>query len=202
MITRIEARGFRCLRYASQDLGPFHVLVGPNASGKTTFLDTVSFLGRMVSDGLDAAVSERTANFPDLVWGRQGNDFELAVEAAVPEHCRGKLARPFASFRYEIKVGIDPDSQQTGILDEKAWLQQPAKETGKPEPRDLFPMERTAPATILTSRNGRWQRVLSKAHGGNDNFHVEVRQKDKQAGKGWFPSIRLGPRKSALANLP
>lgn len=202
MITRIEANGFRCLRYVSQDLGPFHVLVGPNASGKTTFLDTVSFLGRMVSDGLDAAVAERTTNFPDLVWGRQGNAFELAAEAAVPDKCRGKLAKPFASFRYEIKVGIDPDTQQTGILDEKAWLQQPAKESGKPEQRDLFPMERTPPATILTSRNGRWQRVLSKAHGGNDNFYVEVRHREKQAGKGWFPSIRLGPRKSALANLP
>lgn len=202
MITRIEANGFRCLRYVSQALGSFHVLVGPNASGKTTFLDTVSFLGRMVSDGLDAAVTERTANFTDLVWGREGSAFELAVEAAVPDHCRGKLAKPFTSFRYEIKVGIDPETQQTGILDEKAWLQQPAKETARPEQRDLFPMERTPPATILTSRNGRWQRVLSKAHGGNDNFYVEVRHKEKQAGKGWFPSIRLGPRKSALANLP
>jgi predicted ATPase len=33
MITRIEALGYRCLRYISQPLGPFHVLVGPNASG-------------------------------------------------------------------------------------------------------------------------------------------------------------------------
>ncbi len=202
MITRIEANGFRCLRYVSQDLGPFHVLVGPNASGKTTFLDVVSFLGRMVSDGIDAAVTERTSNFTDLVWGRQGDAFELAVEAAVPEHCRRKLAKPFTSFRYEIKVGIDPDTHQTGILDEKAWLQQPPAETAKPEQRDLFPMERTPPATILTSRNSRWQRVLSKVHGGNDNFYVEVRHKEKRASKGWLPSIRLGPRRLALVNLP
>lgn len=202
MITRIEANGFRCLRYVSQDLGPFHVLVGPNASGKTTFLDTVSFLGRMICDGLDAAVTERTSNFADLVWGRQGDVFELAVEAAIPDDCRKKLAKPFTTFRYEIRIGIDSETQEPGILEEKAWLQQPAKETGKPQQRDLFPVERTPPTTILTSRNSWWQRVLSKAHGGNDNFYVEVRPTGKQGGKGWFPSIRLGPRKSALANLP
>ena len=200
MITRIEAKGFRCLRYVSQDLGPFHVLVGPNASGKTTFLDVVGFLGRMLSDGLDAAVGERTANFTDLLWGRQGSAFELALEAEIPKQFRGKLAKPFTTFRYEIKVGIDPNTEQTGILDEKAWLQQPIKDVGRFFQHELFPMEREVPSTILTSRNGRWQRVLSKAHEGNDNFYVEVRKDG--GGKGWFPSIRLGPRKSALANLP
>ena len=34
VVTRIEALGFRSLRYVSQRLGPFHVLVGPNASGE------------------------------------------------------------------------------------------------------------------------------------------------------------------------
>src|SRR6185503_16460373 len=51
MLTFIEALNFRCLRYVAQDLTRFHVLVGPNASGKTTFLDVVAFLGRLVSSG-------------------------------------------------------------------------------------------------------------------------------------------------------
>ena len=67
MITLIEAKNFRCLRYIHQPLGPFHVLVGPNASGKTTFLDIIAFLGRLVSDGLEAAIYERTQNFRDLI---------------------------------------------------------------------------------------------------------------------------------------
>lgn len=41
MISLIEAKGYRCLRYVRQALGDFHVLVGSNASGKTTFLDVV-----------------------------------------------------------------------------------------------------------------------------------------------------------------
>ncbi|MFN4258579.1 MAG: hypothetical protein ACK4RK_04730 [Gemmataceae bacterium] len=36
MLTLIEALNYRCLRYVHQPLGPFHILVGPNASGKTT----------------------------------------------------------------------------------------------------------------------------------------------------------------------
>jgi hypothetical protein len=64
-----------------------------------------------------------------------------------------------------------------------------------------FPREVIPPKTILTGKGkSGWQRVLSKAYGGNDNFYVEVRPEG--GGKGWFPSIRLGPRKSALGNLP
>lgn len=202
MITRIEANRFRCLRHVNQDLGAFHVLVGPNASGKTTFLDTVGFLGRMVSDGIDAAVTERTSNFADLVWGREGTTFELAVEAAVPDHCREKLNSPFTSFRYEIEVGVDEETRQAGILNERAWLQQPVNETAKTEQRADFPLDRNPPQTILTMRDAGHQLVLCKTRGGNDTFHVEVCHKGHQAENGWFPSLRLGPRKSALANLP
>jgi predicted ATPase len=199
MIRLIEALNFRCLRYVHQPLSPFHVLVGPNASGKTTFLDVVAFLGRLVSDGVDAAVEERTRNLSDLVWGRQGEVFELAIEAAIPEDRRRQLAKPFDAIRYEVRVGLDAETRELGILEEKAWLtKQPVSTL---QQRSLFPCEPSVPETVLTgkARSG-WQRVLSKAHGGNDNFHVEVRQEG--AGRGWFPSIRLGPRRSALGNLP
>src|SRR6476469_9707124 len=102
MITRIEALGYRCLRYVSQPLGPFHVLVGPHASGKTTFLDVIAFLGRLVSDGPDAAIEERTQNFYDLVWRNKEARFELAIEARVPQELREHLAEKRAdTIRYE-----------------------------------------------------------------------------------------------------
>ena len=106
MITLIEALNFRCLRYIRRSLGPFHVLVGPNASGKTTFLDVVAFLGSLVSNGLDAALAERTANFQDLTWGRSGDGFELAIEAAIPAHLP---TQDYDRVRYEVSTGIALD---------------------------------------------------------------------------------------------
>jgi predicted ATPase len=49
----------------------FHVLVGANASGKTTFLDVVGLLGDLVRNDLSDAISKRSANFHDLVWARR-----------------------------------------------------------------------------------------------------------------------------------
>ena len=80
MISLIEALNYRCLRYVSRPLNPFHVLVGPNASGKTTFLDVVGFLRDLVSGGLDTALSQRTANPEELLYRRQGDRLELAIE--------------------------------------------------------------------------------------------------------------------------
>ncbi len=129
MISLIEALNYRCLRYIRQPLGPFHVLVGPNASGKTTFLDVVAFLGRLVSDGLDAALGERTQTFQDLVWGRSGDRFELAVEAEIPEERKALLSdQTFDLIRYEVAIGSNAQGE-VEILAEKAILC-----TANPEP--------------------------------------------------------------------
>lgn len=199
MIRLIEALNYRCLRYVRQPLDPFHVLIGPNASGKTTFLDVVAFLGTLVSDGLEAAVTEGTRTFRDLVFGRAGSVFELAIEATIPEDRRMRLTETFDTIRYEIRIGLDENTEEIGIQLEKAWLkpwQKPASVD-----RTLFPIEPLPPASIITGRaRSGWQPVLTKAKGGNDNYYVEVREASR--GKGWFPSIRLGPKKSTLANLP
>jgi predicted ATPase len=168
MICLIEALNFRCLRYIRQPLAPFHVLVGPNASGKTTFLDVVAFLGRLVSDGLEAAVSERTQNFQDLIWGRSGQSFELAIEAVIPKSLREKLAnKNYDTIRYEIFLGIDPNTSEVSILAEKALLKE-----GRPSihiQRTLFPTEIEPPATILTPRGSGTRTIINKVPGGNDN---------------------------------
>ncbi len=195
MICLIEALDYRCLRYVRQPVGPFHVLVGPNASGKTTFLDVVSFLGRLVSDGLDEAVGERTKNFQDLVWLRTGKSFELAVEAIIPQERREKLAnKKLDIVRYEVALGIEMKSGEMSIISERVLLKT-APPPHAPIQRALFPVLHESPDTLLVPAKGvkGAKTVVNKVAGGNDNFYDET-------GKGWDHAFKLGPRKSALGN--
>jgi len=199
MLSLIEALNFRCLRHVRQSLDPFHILVGPNASGKTTFLDVIAFLGQLVSEGLDASLKDRSQNFQDLVWGRSGDRFELAVEALIPEVLRTKLGKAsYGAVRYEVAVGIDSHTKEVGLCAEKVLLKK--NSTVAPVPRSLFPDAMEAPQTVLTGtqRAKNTRTIISKAPRGNDNFYSEVYP---TSGKGWTPSFHLGPHKSALGNL-
>ena len=198
MITLIEALNYRCLRYVSRPLGPFHVLVGPNASGKTTFLDVVSFLKDVVSEGLDEAIYNRTDNPEDLLFRRQGEAFELAIEARIPDHLRKLTAKPdLDTGRYEIAIGFDETSRQFEFKAEKFLLMK--TEGLESTQRSLFPKPPAPPKTVLTSGYKNKKTVVNKVPGGNDNFYREPYTK---GGKGRTPSFKLGPLKSALGNLP
>lgn len=183
MITRVEALGFRCLRKVSQPLDGFHVLVGPNASGKTTFLDVVAFLGDLVSGGLDKAIGERTANFQDLTWRREGERFELAIEARIPEELRVRLENPaFDTVRYEVALRSDPQSREVGFESEWITLHSgPSKEFSS----TLLILQK--PSSIVIARDS-----ASVA-----SFASETSGKGVQGFE-----FKLGPRRSALANLP
>jgi predicted ATPase len=200
LITLIEAKNYRCLRYVCQHLDPFHILVGPNASGKTTFLDVIAFLGDLLSNGPLTAIRERTSNFHDLLWWRSGDGFELAVEAAIPKNLRSLLRDPNSeTVRYEIALQFDEISQEIIIRAEKVLLKVPdPKPTFKP--RLLFPDFIGNPDTIITPTRAKGTTVVvNKVFERNDNYYSEVY---REKGKGWAPSFKLGPQKSALANLP
>jgi predicted ATPase len=200
MITLVEALNYRCLHYVRRPLSRFHVLVGPNASGKTTFLDVLAFLGRFVADGLEEAVRERTANFKDLVWMRKGHRFELAVEARIPDELRQKLNHPkYNTIRYEVAIEEDAESLKFVIRAEKGSLKE---DTGSP-PRQfsLFPESPEPPSSLVSPKvkgTVKTRSLFSKVEGGNDNYYSEVHERDGR----WAPAFRLGPRKSTLGNLP
>ena len=162
MISLIEALNYRSLRYIRQPLDNFHVLIGPNASGKTTFLDVVAFLGRLVADGVEAAITERTENFVDLLWLREGKRFELAIEAELPDAIRKELKNEaLTAIRYEVAIGVIPESatEEVGILEERVFL----KPTTHSEQvtRLLFPEHVEPPATIIHNKKTGWNPVFS-----------------------------------------
>lgn len=197
MITLVEALNYRCLRYVSQPMRPFHVLVGPNASGKTTFLDVIGFLSDMVSNSLEYALSKRTPDLLDLLFQRKGNQLELAVEAEVPEHIR-QLAKipPDNIVRYQVAICLGEERKGFELAAETLMLKQSTPAPTPPQ-RSLFPQPPKAPESLRESIRKHGNKVLvNKTAGGNDFFYSEL------PGKKWTPSFKLGPGKSALSNLP
>ena len=201
MIRRIQALNYRCLRYVDLSLDRFHVLIGPNASGKSTLFDSIAFLGDLVRDGLEYAVGKRTANFQDLVWGRPENDmgFQLAVDLEVPKELQERLpaGKNFRVFRYEVEIREDERGMR--IADERGLLMPVRKRQSNPQ-KTLFPDPPVPPPTILVGGGKPGRRtVLSKSTAGTDSFHDETATKP---GKGWVTNIAFGPRRSTLGNLP
>jgi predicted ATPase len=203
MIRLIEALNFRSLRSVRIDLADFQILIGPNASGKTTLFDVVAFLGDLLNQGLGNAIAGRVRNIQELFHFGQGDRFELAVEMRIPEQRRKLLGadNPYDNVRYEIAVGLDVAANEYLFLGEQLWLLD-ASSRPPPQTRQLFPMSAAPPQSILQSDRRRKSKklVLRKTPGRNDNFYSEVA--DRKGKGGWAPSIRLGPRKSGLANLP
>lgn len=196
MLTKIEALNYRVLRYVSQNLGPFQVLIGPNASGKSTFLDVITFVADVVTQpSVVDAVRERVSDLRDLTWMRKSEWFELALEAVIPFEVRSDYTR----LRYEIRVGIDEEIQELALLAETLWLtnSNAIASNGIPRSPRLFPEFLSPPGRITTEPNKRklgWKKSVSKTETGNDNFQSER--------SGWNSQFRLGPKRSALANLP
>ena len=71
---------YGCLRYVDVPLDRFHVLIGPNASGKSTLMDAIKFVSDVVRDGVEAAC-ERNALRTLRIWF--GNDLDGPGEATV-----------------------------------------------------------------------------------------------------------------------
>lgn len=198
MIQLAEALNFRCLRYVSRPLKPFHVLVGPNASGKTTFLDVIGFLSDVISNGLDHALEDRATNPQDLLYQHRGSRMELAVEAMVPEHLlQTSKKNGLSTIRYQVAIGFEESLGAFEFKAETLTLKRPTPQQSNQ--RTLFPDCVKAPRSLQHSVNASTNRTLiNKVPGGNDNFYSEK----KTTGRGWAPSFRLGPQKSALGNLP
>jgi predicted ATPase len=198
----------------AQDLGPFHILAGPNASGKSSFLDVPAMMRDILRRGVEDAVTTR--EIPDysyLFWMRQGKRFELAIEAQIPKQHRCGAAYqielerdgpgigvPSATSpvcRYAIAVGED-EKGDFGILDE--WLGfVPGRSgnTSQAPPRgDLLGAPQPPTPLLAVGRAGPSHCILNSRRG-VATFHNEAGGLDQ---KGYV--FNLGTRKAALAGLP
>jgi predicted ATPase len=202
MISLIEALNYRSLCYVRQPLSPFQILIGPNGSGKTTFLDVPSFLAHLVQAGLEAAIGGddrlsiplRATDARQLLWKQQGHLFELAVELPIPPDLpRGNGAATQQVCRYELAI----DADVIGITAENLFL----IPQGDEKPRrqlDLFPSPRKIPSTILVKPNAQlpkgWKKVIRRNHSDKATFFAE--------NSNWQNPFKILAGRTALASLP
>ena len=197
MILRMDVLNYRSLRHVGQNMNDFQVLIGPNASGKTSFIDALAFLSDLVKEGLDAAVTARSGNARDLIWQRKAGNFEIAIELLVPENQRKTHSDGTTTIcRYEVAVSVDENTDAIGILrervlieDRKLLLRRIPRRFGK---GGLL----TIPNSIFRENSKqKFFEVVNKTKSGKAYFAAEV-------GAQWKNYFQLGARKSALANLP
>ena len=206
IINRIQVLNYGCLRYVDVPMDRFHVLIGPNASGKSTLMDAIKFVSDVVRDGVSAACERRTANFADLVWGRpiepEQQRFEIALEFVVPKGGQALLPPKYKYnvLRYGIGVGINGDTGRISILSERSTLLEPRTFPIRAMP--VFPQP--LPPDLTVMQRFPWgtgfRNLFHRDQSGRTAFYYE---KDEEAGRAqWATSLNLGSNLSALSILP
>lgn len=206
MISLIEAKNFRSIKYISRPLSRFHVLIGGNATGKTTFFDVVGFIADIINaKDIDEAIDKRLGgygNFEDLTHKGEGGDIQFAIELVLPKQIKTKIWNPkIDTIRYEIQLGkIDGQANQYGIKEERVFLF--TKPLQAVQEITLFPDNHdNAPKTLFFKTKTlieSYRQTIHKSTKGKDSYYDEI---SEQAGKGWNQSFMIGVKRSALAYM-
>lgn len=199
MIREVEVRGYKALQYARVQLSDFHVLVGPNASGKSTFFDVLLLVRDILLSGVDKAIfgdarfdiPVRAADPLELSWLRQGGPVEIAITASIPEEVGERLGGAFHFSRYELAL----DLAQRSIAKEALWLIPHDRLSSSREQEDNFP-ELNSLLPVLKRQNPRGWRYAVKRTGEEGNVYFQSET------TGWKNPFRFASQWPALRHLP
>jgi predicted ATPase len=116
-IDHIKLLNWRNFREVDVQLTDRVFLVGPNASGKSNFLDALKFLRDIARNGLQKAVTERGGvSKIRCLAARQDPNIELHVDLSVPDE-GGQ------SYRYELGISQEPRGRRLPrIAFERVWV--------------------------------------------------------------------------------
>ncbi len=204
IINRIQVLNYGCLRYVDVPMDRFHVLIGPNASGKSTLMDAIKFVSDVVRDGVEAAWMKRTSNFADLVWDRPEDPaeqrFEIALEFGLPDEMQSliPLGPQFNGFRYQVAIGTDSETGQISLQEERGTL------ISNPSCQErqlwMFPDPLSPTNSIMQRQSHGTRMVFSKTSTGRSRYHPET--VNDPGTQGWRPAFSLSSDRSAMSILP
>jgi len=104
MIKRVRFRNFKALRNVSLNLDRFTVIVGPNASGKTSILEGIYCLSQLVGEHPGQVLKDSLD--PNSLY-RSGADAPMELELATAETEMTVVARP------QVGADVDPKSDDS-----------------------------------------------------------------------------------------
>lgn len=188
MIQRVWVRNFRMLESNRVDLGRFAVLVGRNASGKSTLMSALRFVSHVLSDGVeravDMAIDGSGADFRDLCF-REDQPVAFAIAIRLAE----------GTYRYELEVG--PESGDGGgapVVTRENLFRLPEEPGQLEQQRSLFGDDSAAEEVVHHTAPRGWRKIVGKTAEGKDYFRDEKTD--------WNNQFRFGPTRSALGNIP
>jgi predicted ATPase len=121
MLTRIEIDGFKSFDGFQLDLGPFAVILGPNASGKSNLFDAIQFLSNLATKDLREAVHDLRGEVDELfrqgVPGKVSSSMRFAVEVLVDPAVKDPwgTAVDLSHTRIRYELGIVRKLDERGI---------------------------------------------------------------------------------------
>jgi len=109
MIRKIKAKSFKSLKNIEVGFEKFNVLIGPNASGKSNFIDIFSFLSEMTLRRDLREILELRGGFERVVFSKEAK-FEIEIEISVNDEL----------YKYFLRVmRQEPYCEEKAFCDEK-----------------------------------------------------------------------------------
>ena len=156
MIIGLTIRNFKGIREIVElPLSNFHVLVGPNGVGKTTFLEAIDFVRDCLAHSPALAVESRhITSFSDLTWLRRGEAIEIELWLDLSNQLPPPAESLFhyrLAIRQDTKLGVCVDDEQLKQYS-KSWLPSSKKLGFSPKVKPKRLLGKTANGTDFYSR--------------------------------------------------
>lgn len=102
-ISRVRLKNYKSIAECDVSLSPLTILIGPNGTGKSNFLDALAFLARALETTPYEAITER-GGLEEILRRvpEQADSFSVGIQATVPW---GPKPEQWASAAYEFEIG-------------------------------------------------------------------------------------------------